>query len=78
MNTLDLALLVQEIDPEGNQPIGWLAGLYTLALFIVIGLLLWSFAKMARKAREPWEGEDDVPPTEGDQARRTEDDPPSP
>lgn len=56
---LDFAVLAaQEIDPKGNQPIGWLAGLYTLGLCIVVGLLLWSFVKMARKAREPWEGED--------------------
>lgn len=56
---LDFAVLTaQEIDPEGNQSIGWLAGLYTLGLFIVIGLLLWSFARMAKKARQPWEGEE--------------------
>ncbi|MBA4608183.1 MULTISPECIES: hypothetical protein [Aeromicrobium] len=72
MTMLDLAVLAtQEIDPKGNQSIGWLAGLYTLGLFIVIGLLLWSFTKMARKAREPWEGEDT-------DARRPEDDPPAP
>ncbi|MFO6451525.1 MULTISPECIES: hypothetical protein [unclassified Aeromicrobium] len=65
MTMLDFAVLAtQEIDPEGNQPIGWLAGLYTLALFIVIGLLLWSFTKMAKKARQPWEGEDDAPADE--------------
>lgn len=65
---LDLAVLAaQEIDPDGNQSIGWLAGLYTLGLFIVIGLLLWSFARMAKKARQPWEGEEqDSDPVDGD------------
>lgn len=64
---LDFAVLAaQEIDPKGNQPIGWLAGLYTLGLCIVVGLLLWSFVKMARKAREPWEGEDTDTPSKDD------------
>lgn len=45
------------IDSKGNQSIGWLAGLYTLVLCIAVGLLLWSFIKMARRAREPWDGE---------------------
>ena len=59
---LDFALLAaQEMDPRGNQPIGWLAGIFTAVLFIAIGLLLWSFVKMSRKAREPWEGEDSGP-----------------
>lgn len=48
-----------EIDPDGNQSIGWLAGLYTLGLFVVVGLLLWSFTKMTKRARQPWEGEDE-------------------
>lgn len=65
-------LAAEEIDPQGNQSIGWLAGLYTLGLFVVVGLLLWSFMKMARRARQPWDGEDadgavdvdrDEPPT---------------
>lgn len=56
---LEFAVLAtEEIDPKGNQSIGWLPGLYVLGLCIVIGLLLWSFAKMAKKAREPWENED--------------------
>ena len=56
---LEFAVLTaQEIDPEGNQSIGWLAGLYTLGLFIVVGLLMWSFARMAKRARQPWEGEE--------------------
>ncbi len=62
MTTLDFAVLAaQEIDPEGNQAIGWLAGIFTIILFIAIALLLWSFAKMAKKAREPWPGEDSGP-----------------
>lgn len=68
---LDLAVIAaQEIDPKGNQSIGWLAGLYTLGLCIVVGLLLWSFTKMAKKARQPWEGEEQDSP-------RPEDDPPA-
>lgn len=56
---LEFAVLTaQEIDPEGNQSIGWLAGLYTLGLFIIVGLLMWSFARMAKRARQPWEGEE--------------------
>ncbi len=59
MNTLQFAVLaIEEIDPEGNQSIGWLAGIYTLGLFIVVGLLLWSFVVVSRKARQPWDGED--------------------
>lgn len=50
-------LLAEEIDPEGNQAIGWTAGIFTIGLFIVVGLLLWSFVRMARRAREPWENE---------------------
>lgn len=67
---LEFAVLAtEEIDPEGNQSIGWLPGLYVLGLCIVIGLLLWSFAKMARKAREPWEGEDTDASSEDDPPR---------
>jgi len=67
---LDFAVLAaQEIDPEGNQSIGWLAGLYTLGLCIVVGLLLWSFARTVRRARQPWEGEDADAPTEDDPPR---------
>jgi hypothetical protein len=69
---LDLAVIAaQEIDPKGNQPIGWLAGIYTLGLCIVVGLLLWSFTRMAKKAREPWDGEEQDSP-------RSEDEPPAP
>lgn len=65
---LDKAVLAAEkIDPEGNQSIGWLPGLYVLGLCIVIGLLLWSFTRMAKRARQPWEGEDVDTPSEGDQ-----------
>ncbi|MFD1860757.1 hypothetical protein EHW97_11475 [Aeromicrobium camelliae] len=63
-------IAAEEIDPEGNQSIGWLAGGFTLLLFIVVALLLWSFARMARRAREPWQGEDEQdtssPETPGD------------
>lgn len=67
---LDIAVLAaQEIDPEGNQSIGWLAGLYTLGLCIVVGLLLWSFTKMAKRARQPWDGEDADAPSGDDQPK---------
>lgn len=65
-------LATEKIDPEGNQAIGWLAGIFTLVLFIVVGLLLWSFRTMALRARQPWADEDadhsvsidrDEPPT---------------
>ncbi|MBC9225948.1 hypothetical protein GL325_06430 [Aeromicrobium sp. 636] len=70
MTMLDLAVLTaQEIDPKGNQSIGWLPGLYVLGLCIIVGLLLWSFAKMAKKARQPWEGEG-----EDETPRKPEDD----
>jgi len=62
---LDLAVLAtQEIDPEGNQSIGWLPGLYVLGLCIIVGLLLWSFTKMAKRARQPWEDEGSDAPNE--------------
>lgn len=52
-----VVIAAEEIDPDGNQSIGWLAGGFTLLLFLVVALLLWSFARMARRAREPWQGE---------------------
>lgn len=52
-------LVAEEIDPQGNQSIGWLAGGFTLLFFIAVGLLMWSFTRMARRARQPWEGEED-------------------
>lgn len=59
---LDFAVLAaQEIDPKGNQSIGWLAGIFTMILVIAIVLLLWSFTKMAKKAREPWPDEESGP-----------------
>ena len=60
MSTLQFAVLAaEEIDPDGNQSIGWLAGIYTLGLFIVVGLLLWSFVLVSRRARQPWDGDDE-------------------
>ena len=65
-------LVAEEVDPEGNQAIGWTAGIFTAGLFIVVALLLWSFVRMARRARQPWETDEqtdvDPPKSEGDDA----------
>jgi len=57
---LEFAILAaQETDPRGNQSIGWLAGLYTLGLFVAVGLLLWSFTRVMRRMREqPWQDQE--------------------
>lgn len=43
-----------DIAADGNQAIGWLSGIFTLIFTIVVGLLLWSFQRMAKRARQPW------------------------
>lgn len=43
-----------EIAADGNQAIGWLAGIFTLIFFIVVGLLLWSFSRVSRRAKAHW------------------------
>ncbi|WP_313404796.1 hypothetical protein [Aeromicrobium sp.] len=47
----------QGINADGSEPIGWLAGIYTLGLFILVGLLLWSFVRTMRRAQQPWLGD---------------------
>lgn len=50
-------MMEQGINADGSEPIGWLAGIYTLGLFILVGLLLWSFVRTMRRAQQPWLGE---------------------
>ncbi|GAA3525791.1 hypothetical protein [Aeromicrobium flavum] len=50
-------MMEQGINADGSEPIGWLAGIYTLGLFILVGLLLWSFVRMMRRAQQPWLGD---------------------
>lgn len=45
------------IDWRHSQP-GFTALIVVGVLFVVVALLFRSFLKHARKAREPWEGED--------------------
>lgn len=49
-------MMEQGINADGSEPIGWLAGIYTLGLFILMGLLLWSFVRTMRRAQQPWLG----------------------
>ena len=48
------------LDWKHGQP-GYLGLIVVLLLFIGAGLLFRSFLKHARRAREPWEGEDSDP-----------------
>ena len=48
------------LDWKHSQP-GYLGLIVVLLLFIGAGLLFRSFLKHARRAREPWEGEDSDP-----------------
>ena len=40
--------------PDGSEPVGWLAGGFTLAFCIAGALLIWSFARTSRKANTMW------------------------
>lgn len=42
------------IAPDGSEPVGWLAGGFTLAFCIAGALLIWSFVRMSRKANTMW------------------------
>lgn len=50
-------MMEQGINADGSEPIGWLAGIYTLGLFMLVGLLLWSFVRTMRRAQQPWLGD---------------------
>lgn len=50
-------MMEQAINADGSEPIGWLAGIYTLGLFILVGLLLWSFVRTMRRAQQSWHGD---------------------
>lgn len=47
----------RELDPDIVKP-GWVALAIFLAMAVALALLMWSFARVSRRAREPWEGED--------------------
>ena len=47
------------LDPNIVRP-GWTAlGIFVL-MAIALALLMWSFARVSRRAREPWPGEEDA------------------
>ncbi|MFT4189390.1 MAG: hypothetical protein QM621_12505 [Aeromicrobium sp.] len=46
------------LDPDVVRP-GYVALGIFLAMCVALALLMWSFAKVSRQAREPWEGEED-------------------
>lgn len=58
MTPLLTAIASDQIDPEKLRP-GWLGGAFAFGLMFLVALLMWSFAVMARRARQPWPGEDD-------------------
>lgn len=47
----------RELDPDIVKP-GWVALGIFLAMAVALALLMWSFARVSRRAREPWEGEE--------------------
>ncbi len=61
----------RELDPNIVRP-GWIALAIFLAMAAALALLMWSFARISRKARAPWEGE------ESEQLEDTPDGPISP
>ncbi|MEG9227274.1 hypothetical protein [Aeromicrobium sp. Sec7.5] len=46
----------RELDPNIVKP-GWVALLIFVAMAVTLALLMWSFARISRRARDPWEGE---------------------
>lgn len=68
----------QGVNPDGSEPIGWLAGIYTLGLFILVALLLWSFVRTMRRARQMWQEDGEQQPKQGHGTdRRLPQDPPT-
>lgn len=61
MTFTQLSLLAADsgFDSAPEKSIGWASGIFTFLLCVAVGLLLWSFARNARRARQPWEGEHD-------------------
>lgn len=77
MNLVILADVSQELD-ERKIVAGWVGLFLLLAMIVVLVLLFMSFAKHVRKAREPWEGEDDPAAlAEGEERARNDDEPPT-
>lgn len=69
---LDLATILStetEVVVDPNQPIGWLAGIFTFFFCVAVALLLWSFTRVNKRARKLWEQE------EQDKAQKTATDP---
>ncbi|WP_229055014.1 hypothetical protein [Aeromicrobium sp. Leaf350] len=55
------------LDPNIVRP-GWVAlGIFVL-MAIALALLMWSFARVSRRARAPWDGEDVESPETSEQA----------
>ena len=52
------------LTPENVRP-GWLAMLVVALLIVATVALLFSFVKHARRAREPWPGDDDADGSSG-------------
>lgn len=42
------------IAPDGSEPVGWLAGSFTLAFCIAGALVIWSFVRVSRKNTAMW------------------------
>ncbi len=53
----------RELDPDIVKP-GWVALGIFVAMAVALALLMWSFARVSRRARQPWDGEE--PESSGD------------
>ena len=47
----------RELDPDIVKP-GWVALGIFVAMAVALALLMWSFARVSRRAREPWDGDE--------------------
>ena len=59
----------RELDPDIVKP-GWVALGIFVAMAVALALLMWSFARVSRRARQPWEGDEpgSTDETSGDRA----------
>ncbi|MGI9084165.1 MAG: hypothetical protein ACR2FE_02600 [Aeromicrobium sp.] len=62
MHDLLLAFAAADVPltPENVRP-GWLAMLVVFLLIVATAILMRSFVKHSRRAREPWPGDEDDP-----------------